>query len=242
MGSETKAPKRRETLREWGRSERGMSVPALFILALPMLLAAFGWGFDSMRLQYMKQWLIVRAEAAVAAGTTENYTGPINSVDSTVIIGEENPDGTTDVWPAYDKAWENYELNTENRRDEELLQCDLYGDLDPTELGTVPQPGQPYSPANPMRTPSGAEKLMKEYMIKTQPSCAMVFGIIGTPGGVLNPTTERQQLCAADADSTQYGMIVGVNEMLSPVFLTMFGVEAFELRAISGTSLVSSCL
>lgn len=219
-----------------------MSVPAVFILALPMLLAAFGWGFDTMRLQYMKQWLTVRAEAAVAAGTTVSYTGAINSVDSTVIIGEENPDGTTDVWAAYDKAWENYELNTENRRDEALLQCDLYGDLDPHEIAPAPQPGQPYSPSNPMRTPSGAEKVVQNTMIKVEPNCSMVFGIIGTPGGVLDPANERQQLCSDTADGTQYGMIVGINEMLTPVWLTMFGVEAFELRAISGTSLVSSCL
>lgn len=57
-------------LRSWWQAERGFSTAGLFIIALPILVGAFGYGFDSARAVFVKEHVQGRADMATATAAS----------------------------------------------------------------------------------------------------------------------------------------------------------------------------
>jgi hypothetical protein len=57
----------RSRIQSWRSAERGFSSAAIFILALPLLVGAMGYGFDNSRFLYVKTYLQGRADLATQA-------------------------------------------------------------------------------------------------------------------------------------------------------------------------------
>lgn len=62
--------------RSWRHAERGFGMAALTILAMPLLVAAFGLGFESVRLVYIKDWMQGNADLATGAAVSIAYADP----------------------------------------------------------------------------------------------------------------------------------------------------------------------
>lgn len=66
--------------REWRLYERGISSIAVFILAFPVFILAFGIGIDVIRLGYAKRIVQGRLDVAVQAAAAMTYTNPQGAV------------------------------------------------------------------------------------------------------------------------------------------------------------------
>ncbi len=60
----------------WRKKESGFSTAALVIIGMPLLVGAFGLGFDSVRAVYIKEYLQGRADLATQAAVAISYTNP----------------------------------------------------------------------------------------------------------------------------------------------------------------------
>lgn len=81
----------------------------MFILLLPLIIGVFGYGFDSLRLLYVKNLVQVRADAATQAGVALNYTTVIDGEERVVLGSPVDVEaGETAMVQAYD----NYGINT----------------------------------------------------------------------------------------------------------------------------------
>lgn len=67
-------------LRKWKLAERGFASTALIIIAIPLILGAFGYGFDTLRLVYAKRYLQGRLDLATQAGASIAYTNAQGNV------------------------------------------------------------------------------------------------------------------------------------------------------------------
>lgn len=133
-------------IRAWQQAERGFSAAAILLLAMPLLLGAFGYGFDSIRLSYIKTYLQGRADLAVQTAVTNVYTcgddanaGPCYARQvgepvpskGTVLLGRAAQPGCT-----YDRdGWRSstpncgvgldysYTQNTAAKRSPKILMC-----------------------------------------------------------------------------------------------------------------------
>lgn len=64
--------------RTWRNAERGFGMAALTIIAMPLLVAAFGLGFESVRLVYIKDWIQGNADLATGAAVSMAYADPVS--------------------------------------------------------------------------------------------------------------------------------------------------------------------
>ena len=62
------------TMASWWSKERGFASTALIILSIPLILGAFGYGFDAMRLYYAKRYLQGRMDIATQSGAAITFT------------------------------------------------------------------------------------------------------------------------------------------------------------------------
>lgn len=63
-------------IRAWLNKENGASTAALFIFGMPLIVGAFGFGFDALRFVYIHDYLQGRANIATQAGVNLSYTDP----------------------------------------------------------------------------------------------------------------------------------------------------------------------
>jgi hypothetical protein len=82
---------------------------AMFILSVPMLVAAFGLSMDTARVSYVKDFLDNRANLAVSAAVATAYTSG-TSTDRRVYLGRPS-DGATAA-TALSNARDVYRINT----------------------------------------------------------------------------------------------------------------------------------
>lgn len=100
----------RRTAREWRLYERGVSSIAVFILAFPVFILAFGIGIDVIRLGYAKRIVQGRLDVAVQAAAAMTYTNPQGAVR----LGNQG-DGNSAA-SALSEAIRIYGENTEKAR------------------------------------------------------------------------------------------------------------------------------
>jgi len=60
--------------KKWKAAEKGLSSVVIFILGMPMILMAFGFGIDILRVGYAKSVAQSRLDVAVQAGAALSYT------------------------------------------------------------------------------------------------------------------------------------------------------------------------
>lgn len=96
--------------REWRLYERGISSIAVFILAFPVFILAFGIGVDVIRLGYAKRIVQGRLDVAVQAAAAMTYTNPQGAVR----LGNQG-DGNSAA-SALSEAIRIYGENTEKAR------------------------------------------------------------------------------------------------------------------------------
>jgi hypothetical protein len=58
-------------INQWRKAESGFTTVAIFILSLPLIIGLFGYGFDSARSVYFRNYIQGRADIAVAAGVAQ---------------------------------------------------------------------------------------------------------------------------------------------------------------------------
>lgn len=93
--------------KKWRLRERGFASTALIIIAMPLILGAFGFGFDTLRLAYAKRYLQGRLDVATQAGASIGYT----NAQGNIRIGDA---GSTQA--AIDEALSVYLDNTSGAR------------------------------------------------------------------------------------------------------------------------------
>lgn len=118
--------------RTWRLAEKGVSTAALLILSLPLMLGAFGFGFDALRLSYAKRYAQGRLDLATQSAAAVTYTAP----DGSIKLGiSSNPD----AWKA--EAYRSYTSNTDKMRQgapntHQFFQC-TSGDATNGLIGTT---------------------------------------------------------------------------------------------------------
>lgn len=172
----------RPSIAQWRDEERGMSSVALFILALPLLLLAFGYGFDSLRLVFIKESLQGRLNLAAQAGVSVTYTQPTTTGDVVTLGSPGELDGNA----ARQRAWNSYRLNTEGMRSNgRILMCSQPAwNVEPTNgepcAGTVTVLGQPLSSSQlcaPLSVPSNQYGLKYTVNEEVRSAFLSMFGI-----------------------------------------------------------------
>lgn len=226
------------SIRRWQHAEGGFSAAAILILALPLLLGAFGYGFDSLRLSYLKTYLQGRADLAVQTAVTNVYTcgddansGPCYArqtgepvpAKGTVLLGRAAQTGCTYDREAWQTATPNcgvglnysYTENTAAKRSPKILMCTaaqvLAGTTTATPTGV---------------NCAGGAKVIGNAISTTGNWCGNVTG-----AGVTAITRPA------------YGVSFQVNEKISYVFLSLIGkpMQAFgTLGPVSHTLFIRS--
>ena len=116
----TQKKTKKELFNEWRDEEQGMSSVAMFILALPLLIIAFGYGFDSLRLVFIKESLLDKLTLATQAGVSVNYV----AANGLVTLGAPEDGGQLDAASSRIRAYDVYTLNTATMRSTgQILTC-----------------------------------------------------------------------------------------------------------------------
>lgn len=97
----------------WRSKERGTATITIFILALPLIVGSFGFGFDEVRALYFKTYLQNRADLAVQNAVASNSSTQVNG---TIIL---DPIGSVN------SVYSNYNTNTLSYRSSNTLICPL---------------------------------------------------------------------------------------------------------------------
>lgn len=87
-----------------------MSIAAVFILSLPLMLGAFGFGFDALRLAYAKRYAQGRVDLATQAAVAVTYT----AADGSLVLG-----AAADPFAWESTAYGVYTANTASKRNGE---------------------------------------------------------------------------------------------------------------------------
>lgn len=226
-------------LARWRLAEHGYVSLTMFILTVPLMLLAFGYGFESLRLVYLRNFLESRATMAASAGVAVNYASRNTEGQSKIFIGQ--PEDTKSGEKALAAAYANYRLNTDSKRTSAILTCGAPGgerftveQLHPDETGA----------ANPTSSAavggSGERRLQNKLNQKKTEGvdCYFVSRIIGKP---LDP----DELCSSVATSSgvtltrpEYGVVVGVNEQVAMTFFKIFNIDERPLDGIQGSALI----
>lgn len=94
----------RSLFRSWRSAERGFSMAAITIIAMPLLVTAFGLGFESVRLVYIKGWMQGHADLATAAAVSIAYADP---ADQKVYLGKPGVGPAASLMAAQDVYLDN---------------------------------------------------------------------------------------------------------------------------------------
>lgn len=102
-----------KAFRNWWSMERGISSAAVMILSLPLILGAFGFGFDLMRVAYAKRYSQGRLDLAVQTAASITYT----TSDGYLRLGKPGAGGDT-AWRDWGTkgAYYWYATNTATKR------------------------------------------------------------------------------------------------------------------------------
>lgn len=98
--------------RAWRGNEHGASTITIFILAMPLIVGSFGFGFDQVRALYFKNYIQNRADLAVQNAVALNSS---TKADGTILLGEKS------ILDAQD----NYTKNTRQYRGNSVFNCFL---------------------------------------------------------------------------------------------------------------------
>lgn len=201
--------------RGWRSREAGVSVPALFILSLPLLLGAFGYALDSLRVAHLGEVLNSRADQAASTGTQVNYSEGIK-----VFLGSP-PTGVLGANPdtAVEAAYGNYVDNTASRRGPgKALSCATISYV----KTNVDLSG----------TRSQVEDKWRAFLASHNSPCTFYAQIAGNP-------QEGQNLCTPTASSrNEYGIVIGMNETVPMTFLKLLNIAETQIRGVEGISFI----
>lgn len=116
--NQSSPPRRRTNI---NKRDAGFSTAAIFILILPMLLGAFGYAFDTLRITYTKRYLQGRLDLATQAGAAVTYT----TQDGLIRLGDP---GQLEGQSALAETYAIYAQNTGSKRQpgsrgSSLLEC-----------------------------------------------------------------------------------------------------------------------
>lgn len=139
-------------LKLWWSTERGVSVSAIFILAMPLIIGVFGLGFDSLRVLHIKNIIQMRVDSATQAGAAINYTKNTSGPAATAVLELGAPGDPVSGDSALQAMYANYDINTQDMRGT-VLACD----------------------------PAAPQTLNLTIVPPTSDPCATVGGIVGTP-------------------------------------------------------------
>lgn len=93
--------------REWRWAERGASSAALVILSLPLIIGVFGFGFDTLRLNYIQRYAQGRVDLATQAAAATTYT----DTNGAIRLGSPS-----DPYEWETVAYDSYARNTSDKR------------------------------------------------------------------------------------------------------------------------------
>jgi len=184
--------------RHWLFGESGVSTAAMTVLLLPVIFGIFGLGFEVARATYLKTWLQGRVDNA--AFTASATTGVSNTNGRFFLLQD-----------ALGVAYENYQVNTADRRATGLLSCSASS----VSGGNT----------NTANACAGRTCFVRNPNITST-----------TPGpcyATTSPVPAGTDLCNYD-----YGVRYTVKEEVPSTFLRILGIEKISLPAIVGESLV----
>lgn len=224
VGSSKKSdPKSR--VKKWWGGERGMSSIVVFILGMPALLVAFGYGFDSLRLIYVKESLQGTLNRATQAGVAQtiSYTGQRLDSDGNVVdvpmiglVGNASnhvpPTSNRNTKTAPQIAYQFYAWNTEAMRTKKVLECSTAPGLPATE------------PTKKSSVGAG---------MNTEVVCGGKIEYVGKP-------LTASELCTPLSDplSARYGLRYTVTETVSAAFLRIVGIQNHYVKDLTSISYV----
>lgn len=200
-------------IRAWRRGEQGISTAAIFILAMPLIVGAFGYGVDALRLQYTKEIVRSRLDLATQMAAATTYTDATGQV----ILG--SPTDAT-YWKTI--GYNIYEQNTARLRgapgSPAMLQCPAI-EVAPGATGTVIT----VDPTNTTRL------------------CAGEMNQIGSPqtNWCLAPGTYTGPM--GEPIRPVYGVRYAVTETMPTVFLRLLGVRELTFSVASEALLRQNC-
>jgi Flp pilus assembly protein TadG len=201
-----------------------MSSLAVFILAMPALIAVFGYGFDTLRLVYVKESLQGTLNRATQAGvsqtvsyTAERVDANGNTVEVSVIGLEGGLDGnfliqTPGTESAAAVAYRFYKWNTEKMRENNILECATAPGLPPSATQVKGTTGNGYN---------------------DQVLCGGTITYDGKP-------LTSNQLCAPlnESNSPKYGLRYTTTETVSAAFLRIVGIQNHYIKDLESVSYV----
>ena len=98
-----------KSIRTWLRAERGFGTAGMFILMLPVIVGIFGYGFESARAVWLKNYIQGRADMATFTATTHST---VTTSGKIVFKADAVP-----------TAYSEYLANTDTKRSDGLLIC-----------------------------------------------------------------------------------------------------------------------
>lgn len=202
-------------MRSWRRGERGISTAAIFIVGLPLIVGAFGYGVDSLRLQYTKEIVRSRLDLAAQMAAATTYTDATGQV----ILGAPGA-GNELYWKTV--GYQIYRNNTARLRgtpgSPAMLQCDG---------GIV--------------APVGTTTLVAVNPNDPSVLCAGQMNQIGSPQSnwCLAPGTYTGPL--GESTRPVYGVRYAVTETMPTVFLRLLGVQQLTFSVSSEALLRQNC-
>ncbi len=209
----------------WWLDEKGMSSIVIFILGMPLIIVAFGYGFDSLRLIYVKDSLQGTLNRATQTGVSQtvSYTGQRVDSDGNLknvaLIGlagntAKGVPVTSNPITARDVAYRFYTWNTADFRSDnsKVLEC-------------TPAPGLPATvPAQKGSVGAG---------VNTEIICGGNIEYVGAP-------LTASELCddMSDPASAKYGLRYTVTETVSAAFLRIAGIQNHYVKDLTSVSYV----
>lgn len=225
----------RAQCKKWRIAERGVSSIVIFILGMPMILMAFGFGIDIMRVGYAKRVMQSRLDVAVQAGASLSYTTARGAVRLGV------PANGQQAAASVLRAQQVYLDNTRNFRGTGSAQNRARGALfycteSDVSLGTGRNPFNTRNPANPNQD--------RELYSNPQLPCrGGAYPIYTGPNDTAAPAGQRIgpppdfNFCQRPG-SGKYGIKYEIVEQIPTIFLRMAGGPQFFDIHVSSEALL----
>jgi hypothetical protein len=153
------------SFRHWRLAERGFATAAMFIMSLPLIVGAFGFGFDYARAVYIKAYIQNRATMAVQTAVATNAITDVNGIS------------TLDVASTETMVYTNYLMNTDSKRQDGTLRC---------STGSVS--GYPLDACTGIATVQGVPMSLADYCKKLSTPGFIPYGVHYEVSEVINTT------------------------------------------------------
>ena len=182
-----------------------MSSVALFILALPLMVLSFSFGFEALRYVYVKDRMQDVLDGAAQTAIAQTISRNDDATGEPVIFLNTTNNSTVNYTygATEDAAKRFYKNNTESLRTAKIFCSKLQSGLG---CGN---------------TPVSANFFVSE------------MGTVVDPARLNNSFLFAGELCENFKDSKRYGVKFTVEEEISTAFLKIFGVESFPLKLSS---------